>query len=545
MSKITDLIFKDEHLPTIAEIEAKYPKRNLPENAIVSRVAPSPTGFMHIGTLYAALIPERIAHQSGGVFMLRIEDTDRKRELEGATELISSSLKHYGIKYDEGVLGEGNEFGDYGPYTQSERGKIYRAYVKEFLERGLAYPCFCTEEEIAEQTRRQDLMKITPGYYGKWAKCRTLTENEIIQNIESGKPYVIRYKSHGDKNKKMRVHDLIKGKVDFPEYDLDIVIMKSDRLPTYHFAHLIDDHLMGTTLVLRGDEWLSSLPLHIQLFKTMGWEPPKYAHIAPIQKMDGSSKRKLSKRKDPEANVMYYEEHGYPKDAVIEYLLNLANSSFEDWRRANPLLPNGDFKLDIKKLNVSGALFDFVKLDNISKNVIATYTAERLYDESLDWAKKYDTELYDVMLKKADYVKNIFRIERENVKKVRKDIGKWTDVRHEILYFMDDYFKPDYSPLASMEKDEIKRIVHDFMSTYDSSDTKDVWFDKIKDLTEKNGYASNMKEYKADPSKFKGSIADVTNVIRVLITGRTQSPDIYAVMQVLGKERTLSRLAKF
>ncbi len=541
---IANLIFKED-LPTIAEIEARYPKRQLKEGAIVTRVAPSPTGFMHVGTLYAAMIPERLAHQSEGVFILRIEDTDKKRELEGAAELISSSLLHYDINFDEGVVNENKEIGEYGPYTQSFREKIYKAYIKELVIKGHAYPCFCSEDEISENVRIQNLHKITPGYYGKWAKCRTLTENEIIENINAGKPFVIRYKSQGDKNKKIRVVDVIKGKIDFPEYNLDIVIMKSDGIPTYHFAHLIDDRLMGTTLVLRGDEWLSSLPLHIQLFELMGWEAPQYGHIAPIQKLDEGNKRKLSKRKDPEANVTYYDEQGYPKDAVIEYLLNLANSNFEDWRKENPLTPNKEFKLDLGKLNVSGALFDFQKLDNIAKNVVGTYGAEKLFDEGLNWAKKYDEELANLMSENSEYVKDIFRIERENTDKVRKDIAKWSDIKNEILYFFDNQFNPNYEILSSYEKQDIKNIVNDFIVGFDMDDDKQTWFEKIKVLTDKNGFCSNMKEFKKNKEAYKGSVADVTKIIRILLTGREQSPDIHSIMQVMGKERTVSRLSKF
>ncbi len=545
---LIDKIFPDP-LPSVEEIEKKYAPRALPEGAKVTRIAPSPTGFMHIGGIYSALISERIAHQSGGVFYLRIEDTDTKREVEGATDLISSSLGAYGLAPDEGVDVSGVEHGNYGPYSQSCRREIYQAYIKKLLEEGRAYPCFSTVEELERIRKGQEVRGERLGYYGSWALSRGLSAEEAEARIDAGIPYVIRYKSLGDYNHKITVNDTIKGKREFPDNDLDIVIMKSDRLPTYHFAHVVDDHLMGTTDVIRGDEWMPSLPLHIQLFREMGWKVPRYAHIAPIQKMDGNSKRKLSKRKDPEASVTFYDEEGYSHEAVVEYLLNLANSNFEDWRKQNPSADYHDFPFSLKKMNNSGALFDFTKLNSVSREVIGRMSADEVFERAHAWAKTYDVDLAARMESNRDYVRSIFNIEREGVRNVRKDISKWSDVKEEIRYFFDDQFSLNREAFESQLSDNLRKdwpeMVRLFAEGYNPEESKDEWFGRMLEIAAGLGYARNGKEYKAAPENFRGDISDVVKVFRVLITGKTQSPDLYSIMRVMGPERVLKRVNAF
>lgn len=537
-----DKIFPNT-LPTVEEIEAKYKRRNLDDGAKVTRIAPSPTGFMHIGGIYTALICERVAHQSNGVFFLRIEDTDTKREVEGATELICSSLANYDIIPDEGFDATGREFGDYAPYKQSARKEIYQTYIKKMLETGLAYPCFATPEELEKIRHEQEVSGARPGYYGRWAKYRDYPIEKVEEKLASGTPFVIRFKSNGSYNNKVVIQDGLKGKINFPENDLDIVIMKSDGLPTYHFAHVIDDYLMGTTHVIRGDEWLSSLPLHIQMFKAMGFKVPKYTHIAPIQKMDGDSRRKLSKRHDPEADVRYYDSVGYPRTAVIEYLLNLANSSFEGWRRANPNASYKDFKLELNKLSPSGALFDFVKLNNISKEIIAKMTTDEIFKNTYDWARSNDEKLLKIMDENSDYVRAILSIERTGAKNSRKDIAKYSDVLGEITYFFDDDFL-----LSDDAKSELKSVknyaelVNAYIPMFNENDTKEEWFAKMQQLADQFNFAKNGKEYKANPSAFNGDISSVVKVFRILITGKTMSPDLSEIQHVMGRDRVLSRL---
>lgn len=546
-AKIIEKLFPEE-LPSISEIEKRYPSRELKEGAMVTRIAPSPTGFMHVGSLYTALISERLAHQSGGVFFLRIEDTDKKREVEGASDLITKSLNYYGIRIDEGEITPGSEIGQYGPYKQSERAKLYKSYVKSLVEKGLAYPCFCSHEELEEMRSMQEVQGVRPGYYKQWAKWRDKSEQEVMQALEEGRPFVIRFKSEGDFNNKIVVNDALKGTREISENDQDVVIMKSDGLPTYHMAHIVDDHLMGTTHVLRGDEWFSSTPLHLQLFEAVKWAPPVYGHISPIQKMEGSSKRKLSKRKDPEANVAYYEEQGYPQDAVIEYLLNLANSSFEDWRMVNPSKNNSEFNLAFNKLSSSsGALFDFNKLNSTSKEVIARYSAEEVFVKSLEWAKRYDLELANMMSNDSEYTKKILNIERGSETKVRKDISKWFDVRKEIEYFFDEKFyltKEDaIQYLSGISLSDIRKIVELFVQNYNENDSREIWFEKIKEIARQTGYAENGKDFKKNPEKYKGNVADVAKIFRVLLSGRTQTPDLHSIMQVMGKDRVFKRLS--
>ncbi len=529
----------------IAYYEEKYPARNLKEGAIVTRFAPSPTGFVHIGGLYQSLIARKLADQTEGVFLLRIEDTDQKREVENGITDIVQSLDRFGIDPDEGMISETEGKGNYGPYRQSMRKEIYQSYAKYLIEQGKAYPCFCTPEELEEMREKQENAKIRPGYYGVWAKCRNITVEEAIEKIKNGEKYIVRFKSPGREDRKIKHHDVIKGNVDFPENDQDIVIIKADGLPTYHFAHAVDDHLMRTTHVIRGDEWLSSVPLHLQLFHELGFKPPKYAHIAPIMKNDNGNKRKLSKRKDPEAAVSYYDEMGIPKEAVNEYLLNIANSNFENWRRANKDKSIDEFELQLNKMSVSGALFDMVKLLDVGKTVISKFTAEEVYENAFKWAKTYDKELED-MLQDKEYALKIFGIERGN-KKPRKDIAKWSDVKENIEYMYDDKFlakEQEYPYQVINEKEDVDKILDLYMEKYyDENDDKQQWFDNIKELAGELGYAKEVKEYKANPDAYKAHVGDVSTVLRVALTGRTNTPDMYEIMQVLGKESIEKRFA--
>lgn len=542
---LANLIFPNAK--DIKYYEEKYPERNLPEGAIVTRFAPSPTGYVHIGGLYQSQIAWKMAEQTKGVVFLRIEDTDQKREVQDATIGIVNSLKDFKIDFDEGMLNEQEEKGAYGPYKQSLRKEIYQAYAKYFIENNLAYPCFATEKELEEMREKQETAKIRPGYYGVWAKYRNLPIEEAAQKIKAGEPYIIRFKSRGNEEKKIRHQDLIKGKVDFPENDQDIVIIKADGLPTYHFAHLVDDHLMRTTVVIRGDEWLSSVPLHLQLFQAAGFKAPRYAHIAPLMKMDEGGKRKISKRKDPEAAVSYYHEQGIPPEAVCEYLLNIANSNFESWRKANPLADLKEFELQFNKMGVSGALFDMVKLLDISKTIISRFDAEKVYNETLSWATKYDSELLK-LLENKEYALKIIGIERGNAKP-RKDISKWSDVKNSIIYMYDEEFLKDegkYEFAKIDNKEEINKILKLYIEKYfNFNDDKQTWFDKVKDLAEEMGYAREVKEYKQNPENWKGHVGDISTVLRVALTKRQQTPDLYEIMQVLGKSSIEKRIALF
>ena len=540
---LANLIFPDAK--EISYYEEKYPERDLKEGAVVSRFAPSPTGFVHIGGLYQALVAKEMTKKTDGVFFLRVEDTDQKREVENGVTGIVNSLKDFDILPDEGMITEIEEKGNYGPYKQSLRKDIYQAYAKYLLELGKAYPCFCTAEEVEEIRKKQEAAKIRPGYYGVWAKCRNLTVEEAAEKIKNGGNYIIRFKSPGREDRKIKHHDIIKGNVDFPENDQDIVIIKADGLPTYHFAHAVDDHLMRTTHVIRSDEWLSSVPLHLQLFHELGFKAPKYAHISPIMKNDNGNKRKLSKRKDPEAAVSYYKEEGIPVLAVKEYLLNIANSTFENWRRANPDKSIDEFDFNLNKMSVSGALFDMVKLLDIGKNVISKMTAEEVYNCAMEWANEYDKELAE-MLENKEYSLKVLGIERGN-KKPRKDISKWSDVKNSIIYMYDDKFfggdvSYDYGKIS--DKAEVEKITKTYINEYfNINDDKDTWFNKIKDLAEKLGYAREVKEYKAEPEKWPGHVGDISTVLRVKLTGRQNTPDMYEIMQVLGKDSVEKRLS--
>ena len=533
---LANLIFPDAK--EISYYEEKYPRRNLPEGAEVLRVAPSPTGNVHIGTIFQALVCKKLAKQTGGVFFARIEDTDQKREIEGGITQIINSLRDFDLLPDEGMINEDEWEGNYGPYKQTLRKDIYQAYAKYLLEQGKAYPCFATPEELDEMRQKQEAAKIRPGYYGVWAKYRTLSIEEAAEKIKAGEPYIVRFKSPGREDRKIKAKDVIKGTVEFPENDQDIVIIKADGIPTYHFAHAIDDHLMGTTIVTRGDEWLSSLPLHLQLFQELGFKAPKYAHTPTLLKNDNGNKRKISKRKDPEAAASYYEEIGVPSLAVKEYLLNIANSSFENWRRQNKDKDINDFAFELNKMSVSGALFDMVKLLDISKDVIARLNADEIYNESYKWASKYDEDL-KALLDNKEYALKVLGIERDNSPKPRKDIAKWSDVKDNIIYMFENPTSFDFDKIQG---EDAKKIAEEYIKVYDENDDKETWFNKIKDVAESLGYAREVKAYKENPDAFPGHVGDVSTVLRVAVTGRRNTPDLYEIMRVLGKEKVMERL---
>jgi glutamyl-tRNA synthetase len=546
MSTIIDRIFPNA-LPTPTNLETRYPPRGLPEGAMVTRVGPSPTGFMHIGTLYVGLLCVHFARQTGGAAILRIEDTDKKREVAGAVDFITHAFDHFGISFDEGVDMTGADKGDYGPYRQSARRELYHAYVKHLIEVGQAYPCFCTAEQLDAIRDEQNTSEQRPGYYGVWAIWRDRSEADVLAALDAGLPFVIRFRATGAHDGKVKFHDLIFGTRELPENYKDIVIMKSDGLPTYHFAHVVDDHLMRTTHIIRGDEWLSSVTTHLQLFAALGWEAPAYAHIAPINKMDGTSRRKLSKRKDPEASVRYFEEQGYPREAVLDYLMTLANSGFEAWRQKNHHQSVWAFKLSMKGLQSSnGPLFNFDKLGNISRNYIAGLSSAELYNHVLAWAQKYDNDLAVLMLSDPARVRAILSIDRGGTK-VRKDIEKWADVKAQVFYFFDQHFvlsaEEARTKLDYLSVEELSALVQAFLDRYDPSDDSDAWFEKIKTLASEHGFALRSKDFKENPGAYKGTVADVAKVFRVLLTGKDLSPDLYSVMQVMGPEQVRARLA--
>ena len=536
---LAELLFPHIRL-TPEDIETRFPKRNLPEGAKVTRIAPSPTGFVHFGSLFPALVSERLAHQSGGVFYLRIEDTDSKREVEGADSGIIEAFSHYRIFFDEGAVLNGDN-GIYGPYRQSQRAEIYQTFAKRLVCEGKAYPCFCTADELNDIRQKQEAQKLITGYYGEWAVWRDAPIEKIEAELKAGKPFVLRLRSPGSHENKLKFTDLIKGVVDMTENDIDEVLLKSDGIPTYHFAHAVDDHLMGTTHVVRGEEWLSSLPKHIQIFSALGFKLPKYLHIAQLMKQnEDGSKKKLSKR-DNGAALADYKKMGYAPECVIEYVMTLLNSNFEEWRAQNPDLPYSDFPFSIKKMSPSGCLFDFVKLNDVSKNVISKMSAQKVFDYVLDWAKEYDPEFYNVFSEAPDYSKAILSIGR-GVPKPRKDFAVWSDVKENVGFFFDPLFAPDYKYPEHVSKEDVKNILERYISVYDPSDDQSVWFSKIRALSADLGFAADMKEFKADPDRFKGNVGDVSSVIRMAATGKENSPDMFIVLSILGKERVVSRI---
>ncbi len=539
--RLAELLFP-QITKTTEYYEELYPKRNLPEGARVSRFAPSPTGYLHFGGLYAATAAKLNCTATNGIFFLRIEDTDKKREIEDGVSAIVDGLEAFGITPDEGVMGFEKEVGEYGPYTQSKRAEIYQTFAKSLVQQGLAYPCFCSAEELDEIRAKQEKEDIK-GYYGEYAKCRNLSYDEIKANIDSGMTWTLRLKSPGDITKKITFEDMIKGKIEMPENVIDVVLLKTDGIPTYHFAHAVDDHLMRTTHVIRGDEWIASVPLHIQLFKVLGFKPVKYAHIAPIMKEDDGGKRKLSKRKDPEAAVSYYVEQGFPKESVSEYILTILNSNFEDWRRANKDADLSTFPFNLKKMSVSGALFDMVKLTDVSKNVISTMKADKVFELSYEWAKSYNEQLANLYEKDTAYATAILNIDREN-KKPRKDLAKWSDILDYISYMYDETFVPCYELCGNATKELAVDVIEKYIDVVNLNDDKDQWFTRMKDICEPVGCTPNVKEFKKNPDDFRGHVGDVSTIIRVALTGRTNTPDLYTITSLLGEERVKERLEK-
>ena len=535
---LSNLLFPNVTM-TEAELEEKFPLRNAPEGAVITRMAPSPTGFVHLGNLVQGLTSERMAHQSGGVLFLRVEDTDAKREVPGAVEVLIDTLKHYGIQFDEGATHDGDA-GNYGPYRQRQRAEIYHVYAKRLVAEGQAYPCFCTEEGLAAMREKQEAAKETTGYYGKYAMWRDRSMEDIQAQLDAGNPWVLRFRSTGSAENQFKFDDLVKGKLTITENDVDHVLLKSDGIPTYHFAHAVDDHLMRTTHVVRGDEWLPTLPFHIQLFKALGFKLPKYVHIGPLMKMDGTSKRKLSKRKDPELALTFYKAEGFPVEAVYEYIMTLLNSNYEDWRRANPEAPATDFKFSPKKLNPAGNLFDYAKLTDVSKNVISTMSAEKVYTLLTEWAKEFDPDFGEKLSADPAFATSILAIGRGG-KKPRKDIAVWKDAKDYMGFFYDAYLQqPVFDEKFS--KETICTALEKFLTVYDFTDDSAVWFDKVKAITEEMGFTTDMKAYKADPTAFRGTVADISTIIRQATTGKTNSPDLFTVMQILGYDRTVQRI---
>ena len=551
--KLAELLFPEID-KTPEYYEEMYPERDLPEGAKVTRLGPSPTGFIHLGNLYGAFVDERLAHQSDGVFFLRIEDTDDKREVEGAVEIIINSLRFFGINFDEGATMEGDK-GAYGDYTQSHRGPIYQCFAKKLVSEGKAYPCFLTEEEIAEIREEQQAIKANPGIYGKWARSRDLSYEEIEAKIKAGEKFVVRLKSDGNLDlpeeqiRRIKVQDAIRGILDMPENDQDTVILKQTGIPTYHFAHVVDDHLMRTTHVVRGAEWLPSLPIHVELFEKLGWEPPIYCHTAQLMKLDEEgNKRKLSKRLDPELSLDYYRKEGYHPAAVREYLLTILNSNFEEWRIANPDADIDEFEFTTEKMSNSGALFDLNKLNDVSKEALLKISAADLYDFLKAWAEEFrpDDEGVKTMLSDRAYLEKILDIGRHAERNPRKDHIYADQMVKNLSYFFDETFEiEDEMPAEVVNAGDVSTIISKYLQTYDHSDDNETWFNKIRAITDELGYAVKPKDYKKHPEDYKGHVGHVSTVIRVALMGRQQSPDIWEIQQILGEERTRARLEKF
>lgn len=549
-NKLADMLFPDVK-KSPEEYEAMFPARSLPEGAKVTRLGPSPTGFIHLGNLFGAFADERLAHQSGGIFLLRIEDTDDKRYVEGAVDIIINSLKFFGINFDEGAT-ETGETGDYGSYVQSKRGPIYQCFAKKLIAEGKAYPCFLTEDEINQIRAEQEAAKQTPGIYGKWAKSRNLTLEEISSKLADGLPYVIRLKSDGDMNlpedqiRRFEIEDAIRGKLNMPYNDQDTVLLKANGIPTYHFAHVIDDHLMRTTHVVRGAEWLPSLPIHIELFEKLGWEPPVYCHTAQLMKIgEDGNKRKLSKRKDPELSLDYYRRLGYHPAAVREYLLTILNSNFEEWRLANPNADIDEFEFTTEKMSNSGALFDLNKLNDVSKEVLLRIKASDLASFLESWADEFKPELKEStsFFDDMDYLMRILDIGR-NETKPRKDHIYAQQMVENISYFFDDMFKIEDEMPAEAAGD-VKEIITRYFDSYDHADDQETWFNKIRQIASDMGYAAKPKDYKKHPEEYKGHVGHVSTVIRIALMGRSQSPDVWEIQQILGEKRVKERLEKF
>lgn len=540
LNKLANALIPDGDLIAPEEYENIFPARDVAKGAEVTRLAPSPTGFIHLGNLYSALADERAAHTSGGVFYLRIEDTDEKRKVEGAVESVIRSLKYFGIKFDEGAEID-SPLNKYGPYYQRQRAKIYRSFAKKLLSQGRAYPCFCTAEELDETRAKQTENKETTGYYGVYAKCRNLSEEEIYKNLQAGKPFVIRLKSQGSIENKRVFRDAIKGEITVTENDQDVVILKSDGIPTYHFAHAIDDHFMHTTLVIRGEEWLSSLPVHLELHEVLGFKPPRYAHTCSLMKMDGDTKRKLSKRKDPELSLDYYRKAGYYPLAVVKYLMTVLNSNFEEWYLKNPDGDYRDFKFKIDKMGKSGALFDLDKLNDVSRNEISKLTPEECYAFLKEWVDEFGTDTDREHFSDKEYILKILALVMgAGGKKKRKDIERAEQGVRIIDYFFDDSFKPER--VYRSDAQTVNALLESFAEVYDPADDNQVWFSKVKEVAGKLGFAIDNAAYKADPEAFKGNVSDAAEILRIAVTGGPNSPDLCTIMGILGKDRAVRRL---
>lgn len=541
--ELADYIFP-EITETIADLEKRYPARKLPEGAEVTRFAPSPTGFLHLGSLFTSLVAHKVAFDTKGVFYLRLEDTDTKREIEGSGEELVRQLSFFGVAPEEGYLGD-KDVGDYGPYRQSEREHIYRVCIKELMKKGRAYPCFCSPEQLEETRQIQEINKEIPGYYGDYAICRNIEPDDALARIKNGEPYVIRFRSLGNHNNKVTFHDEIRGDISIAENDLDIVIMKSDGLPTYHFAHAVDDHFMHTTTVIRGEEWISSAPIHLELFDALGFKLPRYAHLPVIMKLDNGNKRKLSKRKDPEASVSHFIDGGYPAEALKAYLMSIANSNFEEWTAENKSYNIDDFKFSFDKMSLDGVLFDQDKLDFFSKEVIALFSAEELYKRLLAWSEKYDQNLCNLLKKYQQLSVNSLNIERGG-EKARKDFSNYTQIYPIVGFFYPERYAEivtnGYPFNENFDKKLIAEILEDFMKSNDYSLGNDVWFSTVKELGQRHGFAESGKIFKQNPDQFKGHVGDVAEMIRVALCGAKNSPNLYCVLQILGQEEVNRRI---
>ncbi len=537
--KLAELLFTDLDL-TVADIESKYPARNLADGAMVTRLAPSPTGFIHLGNLYGAYADMQLANQSNGVFYLRIEDTDEKREVPGAIEEIINGLKYFGVNFDEGATIEG-EKGIYGPYRQSERKAIYQVYARELVKKGLAYPCFCTEEDLAEIRKQQEALKEQTGYYGKWARDRFLSLDEIEKYLAEGRPWVLRFKATVKPDEVVMLDDGIRGHLVLPANDMDLVLLKTNGLPTYHFAHVVDDHLMGTTHLLRGEEWLSTLPMHLALFSAMGWEHPLYCHTAHLMKKEGEGKRKLSKRKDPELGLNYYRSLGYHPEAVKEYLLTILNSNYEQWRLDNPNAPSSEFEFTVDKMGKSGALFDLEKLNDISQTIFLKLTAAEIYDFILTWADEYNPTYATILRANADMAKKAFDIGR-NGDKPRKDLIYCEQIAKFSSYIFPETFKIEDAYPAEVSPADAKAILEGYKALFDYTDDNDTWFGKVREMAVNLGFAAKPKDFKKNPDQYKGHVGHVSGVIRIALTGRTNAPDLWEVQQILGVDEVNRRI---
>ena len=544
-TKLAQLLFP-EVTKTPEYYEEKFPYRKLPNKAEVTRMAPSPTGFIHLGNLYSALADERIAHKNGGVFFLRIEDTDEKRKVDGAVETIINVLRYFDIEFDEGAgFSDDAPQNMYGPYFQRQRVEIYHAYAKSLVERGLAYPCFCTEEELNEVRQKQEEDKVLTGYYGEYAVCRNLSYEQIEENIKAGKPYVLRLRSQGDPEKEIVFKDEIKGEIKLPENIHDIVLLKKDGIPTYHFAHAIDDHLMRTTVVIRGGEWLASAPIHYELFHLLGFKMPKYAHTAHLMKFDEETggKRKLSKRKDPELSLDYYRKDGYHPYCMKVYLLTLLNSNFEEWHEKFPDKDINEFPFSVEKMSQSGALFDKDKLHNICKNELSKLSEEEVYDFLYDWAVENEPEKAKIWFADKEKMLGILRLYMGvGMKRRRKDFMYAKQIFEMIGYFFE---------MGSEEKDEFKldketvnTVLNEYLDMYNHEDDNSEWFNKLKVIADKHGFASDMKAYKANPEAFKGNVSDIAEIVRIAVTGKANTPDLWSIVHVMREDQMKDRIKK-